>query len=373
MYLDAAAATPLASDVLKAMLPYFQKHYANPSSLHKKGQQARQAVEDARKKVAVLLNATPEEIIFTSGGTESVNLALQGKALAVRKGHIITSPIEHPAVLETCRFLERNGFLVTYLPVDRFGIVSPHDIESAIRKDTILITIMYANNEIGTIQNIIKIGEIARQHKITYHTDACQAGSLELNVQKLKVDLLSLNGSKIRGPKGTGILYRQTGIALQPLLYGGRQEFGLRSGTENVPGIVGFAKALEITQRQRTKENQRQIKLRDDFIQKILKTIPGATLNGHPTQRLPNNINLSFGGIEGETVVQCLSLEHIYVSSGSACSSGTIEVSPVLKAIHALNPRGSIRVSLGEDTTKADLERVSMVLQKIIVSLRQVT
>ena len=372
IYLDAAATTPIHPQVLRTMLPYYQLHYANPSSQHAPGQKARQAVEDARKKVSVVLGVTPEEIIFTSGGTESVNLALQGIALAKGKGHIITSQIEHPAVMETCHYLETKGFSVTYLPVDHSGLVSPKDIEKAIRKDTILITIMYANNEIGTIQDLPEFGKISRKHKILFHTDACQAGGLELEVRKLNVDLLSLNGAKIEGPKGIGILYRRSGVLLQPLIYGGGQEFGLRSGTENVPGMVGFAKALELAHQNKEKENKRQILLRDYFIQNVLKSIPQTTLNGHPTKRLPNNINISFAGVEGEILVNYLSLEHIYVSSGSACSSGKIEASPVLKAIGAQHPRSSIRFSLGRDTTKEDLDRAWRVLQKIVESLRKV-
>lgn len=371
IYLDAAAATPLAPTVLRAMQPYFQKCYANPSSMHALGQKAREAVEESRKKVAAILKAQPSEIIFTSGGTESNNLAIQGVALARGKGHIITSSMEHPSVLEICKYLETTGFQVTYLPVNRFGLVSVQDVEKAVRKETILISIMYANNEIGTIQPIPEIGRLAKKRKILFHTDACQAGSLDLNVNTLGVDLLSLNGSKIYGPKGSGILYVKSRVTIQPLLHGGNQEQELRSGTENVPGIVGFAHALELIQKNRRQENKRLISLRDYFIKNVL-TIPGTTLNGHPTQRTPNNINISFAGVDAETIVNYLSLEGIYISNGSACSSGTIEPSQVLKAIKAPHSRGSIRISLGKDTTKADLKLVYVVLKRIIGSLRKV-
>ncbi len=352
LYLDHASTTPVSKEVAKAMQPYFSKIYANPSSIHDAGQKAQEAVESARQKVAKILPCLPEEIIFTSGGTESINLALKGISFQKKKGHLITSQIEHPAVLETCKYLETKGFNVTYLPVDKFGLISPLEVKKALRNDTLLISIMYANNEIGTIEPLIEIGKIAQQYKILFHTDACQAGALELDVDKLKVDLMTLNGSKIYGPKGVGILYRRKNLLLEPLHHGGGQELGWRSGTENVPGIVGFAAALELIQNEKMKENKRIQQLRDYFIAEVLTKIPDAVLNGHPTKRLPNNVHFTFAGVEGEAVVRHLSQKGIYASTGSACSSQEIEVSHVLKAIKAPHALGGVRFSLGRDTTK---------------------
>ena len=373
IYLDHASTTPVDPRVLKAMLPYFSEIYANPSSIHEGGRKAREKVATARNAVAKILHCLPEEIIFTSGGTESINLAIKSLALPKGNGHIITSTIEHPAVLETCRYLKTKGFVVTYLPVDKYGLISPADVIKSICQDTILISIMYANNEIGTIQPIAEIGKIAKKYKIPFHSDTCQAGMLDLDVRKLNVDLLTLNSSKIYGPKGVGILYVKKGISLEPLHHGGGQEFGLRSGTENVPGIVGFAAALELIQKKRVKENTRLSALRDDFIQQILTTIPHSTLNGHPTRRLPNNINISFAGVEAEAVVHYLSQQGIFVSSGSACSSQEIEISHVLKALGLPEKwtRGSVRFSLGRTTTKKELDIVFIALKEIISSLRR--
>src|SRR3989338_4813245 len=297
IYLDHASTTPVDPAVLKAMQPYYNKIYANPSSIHAAGQEAKEAVEEARKKVAEILHCLPEEIIFTSGGTESINLALKGIALPKKKGHIITSQIEHPAVLETCRYLERKGYKVTYLSVDKFGLISPAEVKKALRSETILISIMYANNEIGTIEPILEIGKLAQLYKIPFHTDACQTGSLELDVEKLKVDMITLNGSKIYGPKGIGILYKKKNVFLEPLHHGGGQEGGLRSGTENVPAIVGFAAALELIQKEKTKENKRLQQLRDYFIVEVLTKISDSFLSGHPTKRLPNNAHFFFAGV----------------------------------------------------------------------------
>ncbi len=371
IYLDYAAATPVDPRVVREMLPYFTKFYANPGSAHDAGRKAREAIENSRKKIAEILHCLPEEIIFASGGTESINLAIKGIAFQKGKGHIITSKIEHPSVLDPCRYLEKKGFKVSYAGVDSSGLVDSHEIKQLITKKTILITIHYANSEIGTIQPIAEIGTLARKHNIHFHTDACQAGNLDLNVENLNVDLLSLNGSKTYGPKGIGILYTKKNIRLEPLLHGGGQEFAFRSGTENVPGIVGFAKALELIQKGREKENKKERMLRDYFIREILQNIPGSMLNGHPARRIPGNINISFAGIEAEALVQHLSQKGIYISAGSACSAGKIEVSHVLTAIKAEHPRGSVRFSLGRETTRKELAEVVGALQKVVGWLRK--
>ncbi len=374
IYLDHAATTPLDPKVLKTMLPYFTKNYGNPSSLHELGREAQQAVENSRKTIAKLLNAQPEEIIFTSGGTESINLAIKGIAFQKKKGHIITSQIEHAAVLETCKYLETKGFESTYLPVDKTGQVSPQEVEKTIRNDTVLISIHYANNEIGTIEPIAKIGKIARKHQILFHTDACQAGSLLLDVKKLNVDLLTLNGSKIYGPKGVGLLYKREGVSLEPLFHGGGQEAGFRSGTENVSGIVGLARALELVQKDKERENQKLESLRTYFVAQVKKEIPSVIINGHTTLHLSNSISLSLPGLEAETILRYLDQEKIYVSTGSACSSNQIEVSHVLKAIGLSDEttRGTVRFTLGKETTKKELKKVVRVLVKVVKSLRSV-
>ncbi len=373
IYLDHAAATPLAPEALKAMRPYFSDICANPSSIHHAGQMAKEAVEHARTKVAALLHCLPEEIIFTSGGTESINLALKGLAFAKEKGHIITSQIEHPAVLEPCRHLQKQGFDVTYLPVNSSGEVAPQDVKNALRKDTILISIMYANNEIGTIQRIEEMGTIAQKQGIPFHTDACQAGNLSLDTNALKADMVSLNGSKIYGPKSCGLLYKKKSLRLEPLLHGGGQEGGLRSGTENVPGIVGFAVALELVQRNREKEAKRLRQLEVYCIKTILTKIPESALLGHPTQRLPGLVCIAFKGIEAETLVRHLSIQGVFVSSGSACTSQSIETSHVLQAIKAPYQKGSIRLSLGKGTTKKELKKALGILSKTTSSLRKIT
>ncbi|PIN76457.1 cysteine desulfurase NifS [Candidatus Woesearchaeota archaeon CG10_big_fil_rev_8_21_14_0_10_36_11] len=376
VYVDHAATTYVDKRVIQSMIPYFDKVYGNPHSLHSFGRVAQKAVNDARESVASILHCTPKEIIFTSGGTESINLAIKGVALSKGSGHIITSKIEHPAVLETCKYLEKQGFTVTYIDVDKYGIVNPNDIKKAISKETILISIMYANNEIGTIQPVWEIGTIARKYNILFHTDACQAtGALSLDVSHLYVDLMTLNGSKMYGPKGVGILYRKKGVQLQPLIHGGGQEFNLRSGTENVPGIVGFAKALEYAQKEKQQENKRLVALRDNFIKKVILTIPKSVLNGHPTERLPNNVNISFLDVEGESVLLYLNEKGVAVSTGSACSSQSLEISHVLDAIGLTHDaaHGSIRFTLGKETTKNDLEYVLSVLTPIITSLRRIS
>ncbi|MEM2089665.1 MAG: cysteine desulfurase NifS [Candidatus Pacearchaeota archaeon] len=377
IYLDYAATTPVASEVLEAMKPYFSEKYGNASSLHAFGQEARKALEDARKKIANFINARPAEIIFTSGGTESNNLAIKGIAFANKeKGkHIITSKIEHHAVLEPCKWLEKQGFKVTYLPVNNEGIVNPEDVEKAITKETILVSIMHANNEIGTIQPIEEIGKICRKHKVYFHTDAVQSfGKLEIDVKKMNIDLLSASAHKIYGPKGVGLLYVNRDVKIEPIQHGGGHETGLRSGTENVAGIVGFAKAVELVQKLGKKEQEREKKLRDKIIDKLLE-IKGTKLNGSRTKRLFNNINVSFKGIEGEALLIRLDQEGFAVSTGSACSSKSLEPSHVLTAL-GLKPEeahGSLRITIGRYTTEQDVDMLLKVLPKIVNSLRKIS
>ena len=379
IYMDHSATTYVDEEVVKSMQPYFNEKYGNPGSVHHKGLEAKQAINTAREEIADILGCETSELIFTGGGTESINLAIKGVALALKnKGkHIITSRIEHHAVLDSCEYLERyEGFEITYLDVDRDGLVDIKQVEKAIRKDTTLITIMYANNEIGTIQPIREIGEIARKNKILFHTDACQAaGLLDINVQNLNVDLMTLNGSKIYGPKGIGLLYAKKGIKLVPLIHGGGQERGLRSGTENVPYIIGFAKALKIAQTGRERESKRLGELRDYFINRVLEEIPNSLLNGHATKRLPNNINISFLNVEGEAILLHLDKEGICASTGSACTSGSLEPSHVILAtgLPYELAHGSIRFSLGKKTTKKEIDSVMNVLPEIINSLRQIS
>ena len=339
--------------------------------MHDAGLAAKDALDSAREKIAKILNCSPNEIIFASGGTESINLAIKGIAFASSGRHIITSKIEHHAVLHTCEYLEKNGFDVTYLNVDKYGLVNPKDVEKAIRDDTILITIMYANNEIGTIEPMEEIGRIAKKHSIPFHTDACQAGLLDLDVKKLNVDLMTLNSSKIYGPKGVGLLYKRKGIVIEPIVHGGGQEFGLRSGTENLPGIVGFAKALELMQKNKSKESKRLIALRDKLIKGLLK-IPKAFLNGHPAKRLANNVNVSILDIEGEAVLLHLNEKGICASTGSACTAKSLEPSHVITSLGLPYEaaHGSLRFSLGKYTTGKDIDAVLKYLPEIVKNLR---
>ena len=375
IYFDYAAAAPVRKEVQKVMFDA-GKYFANPSSRHDAGKKAKEVLENSRTKIKKILNAKEEDkIIFTSSGTESINLAIKGVAFANQKKgkHIITSKVEHKAVLETCKFLEGEGFKVTYLKVDQYGRVNPKDVEKAITKKTILISIMYANNEVGTIQLIMEIAAIAKKKKVLFHSDACQAGYLNLDVQKLGVDLLTLNSNKIYGPKGAGLLYVREGVGIQPLIHGGGQEYGLRSGTENIPAVVGFAKALELAQEEKQKENRRLRELSNYFLTHILKRIPKSYLNGHPTERLPNNAHLSFDGIEAETVLSYLNQKNIFASAGSACTANEIEVSHVLKAMNIPEnvARESIRFSLGKETDKKDIDKVIAVLVQVVSSLRK--
>lgn len=375
IYMDYAATTPTDQRVVEAMMPYFGEIYGNPSSLHGFGQEARAAMEEARAKIAAFLGAKPAEIVFTSGGTESDNFAIKGVAWANRKkgDHVITSAIEHHAVLETCRFLEKEGFRVTYLPVDGDGLVDPADVVKAITDRTILISIMHANNEIGTIQPIAEIGRIAKEKGICFHTDAVQTfGHLPFTVDELNIDLLSASAHKLYGPKGMGLLYIRKGTRITPLVHGGDQESGRRASTQNVPGIVGFGKAVELAAATLQEEVARLTSLRDQFIQGIFERIDGIRLNGHPARRLPNNINLSVESIEGEGMILSLDMMGIACSTGSACSSSSLEPSHVLLAIglpHELS-HGSLRFSLGMYTKEGDIDAVLEALPQVVGRLR---
>lgn len=376
IYLDHAATTYLDSRVKKAMDPFWIKEFGNPNSLYQEGRRAKKAIDVARSKIAELIGAGPEEIIFTAGGTESDNLAIFGVAGA-KNGHIITTKFEHHAVLNTCKELERQGFKVTYLDVGKEGIVNPNDVKRALRPETILVSIMYANNEIGTIQPIAEISKIVHKNNNTlFHTDACQAaGYLDLDVNNSGVDLMTVNGSKIYGPKGIGFLYVRKGIKLQPIIFGGEQEKKMRPGTENVPAIVGLAKAFELVQKDRIKESKRLTVIRDYFIKKLLTQIPKTFLNGHPSRRLPNNINVSILGVEGESVVLYLDEAGVGCSTGSACTSQTLEPSHVIMALDKPYEygHGSLRFTLGKSNTKKDIDYVMKILPPIIKKLRSIS
>ncbi len=377
IYLDHAATTPMRSEVLEAMRLFFCERFGNPSSLHAYGLDARRAIEEARERVARCVGATAHEIIFTSGGTESDNMALRGVLhnSCDQCDHVITSAIEHPAVLETCQFIEKLGHEVTYVPVDAHGRVNPADVERAIKENTRLISIMHANNEIGSIQPIDEIGAIAAAHNIYMHTDAVQSvGKIPVDVQDLNVHMLSLSAHKIYGPKGVGCLYVRKGTPLRPLVFGGGHERGLRSGTENVPGIVGLGEALRCV-RSDFSDNERIQSLRDLLIDTVLQEVPDTRLNGGTEHRLPNNVNFSFSYIEGESLVLRLSAKGIAASTGSACSSKKLEPSHVLLAI-GLDPveaHGSLRLTLGRKTTKADIDYVCEALPTIVDELRQMS
>lgn len=375
IYLDYAATTPTNPWVVEAMLPCFTEVYGNPSSLHAFGQRAQHLMEEARQRVASFIGAEPEEIIFTSGGTESNNTAIKGIAAArLAKGnHIITSKIEHHSVLAPCHFLEKQGFYVTYIPVDEYGLVNPGDVEKAFTDKTILISFMHANNEIGAIQPIAQIGRIAREKGVYFHTDAVQTfGHLPIDVNELHLDLLSASGHKLYGPKGVGILYVRKGVRIVPFMHGGDQEKARRASTHNVPGIVGFGKAVELAGEEMAHETARLTALRDKLIDGIVTKISHTRLNGHPSKRLPNNVNVSISYVEGESMLLNLDMEGIACSTGSACSSSSLEPSHVLAAIglpHELM-HGSLRFSLGSPTSEADIDRVLEVLPGIIEKLR---
>jgi len=378
IYLDYAATTPTHPEVVKTMLPYFTDAFGNPSTIYSYGQEAKGAIEEARSKVADLIGAQSEEIVFTSGGTEADNFALEGVAFAKEpKGnHIITNSIEHHAVIETCKFLERRGFRVTYLPVDEYGLVDPGDVKRAIIDKTILISVMQANNEVGTIEPIAEIGRITKEAGIYFHTDAVQTvGHIPVNVNELGVDLLSMSAHKLYGPKGVGALYVRKGTKLIPFMHGGEQERRRRASTENVPGLVGFGKAAELAQQEMTEEAERLTYLRDQLIEGLLERIDHIRLNGHPIKRLPNNVNISVDYVEGESMLLNLDLEGICASTGSACSSSSLEPSHVLLAL-GLSPEqahGSLRFSLGRWTTEEEIGRVLEVLPKIVSKLRDMS
>jgi cysteine desulfurase len=378
IYLDHAATTPTDPEVVQAMLPFFTRIYGNPSSIHAFGQEAKRAIEAARDSIASFLGAKPEEIIFTSGGTESNNFILKGIAASAgnRGNHIITSAIEHHAVLESCHYLEKQGFQVTYLPVDRFGLVDLDDVKRNITDKTILISIMHANNEIGTIEPIAEIGRIARKRGVPFHTDAVQTfGHLPISVDELNIDALSASAHKFYGPKGVGILYLRRGTRIQSFMHGGEQERKRRASTHNVTGIVGFGKAVELAAEGMEKETRQEIFLRDKLISGILEQIEDTRLNGHPVHRLPNNVNVSVAYIEGESMILNLDMEGIAVSTGSACTSASLEPSHVLTAIglpHEL-AHGSLRLTLGRATTEADIDRTLDVLPGIVKKLRAIS
>jgi len=378
VYMDYASTTPIDKEVLNEIIPYFDKYYGNASSIHSFGIEAFDAIEDSREQVSNLLNANPEEIIFTSGGTESDNLGIKGVAFNNKKKrekkgfHIITSQVEHPAVLETCKYLEKTGFNVKYLSVDKYGLINTRELEDAISENTFLVTVMFGNNEIGTIEPIKEIGEITKKHGILFHTDAVQAiGKVPIDVKKLNIDLLSISSHKIYGPKGVGALYVRRGAKLQTIAHGGGQEKGLRSSTLNTPGIVGLGKACELGKKRMNKDVSHITDLRDILI-KELKTIDQSYLNGHPKKRLANNVHFRFDAIEGESLNLMLDDKGIAASTGSACSSKKLQASHILLAI-GLKPEeahGSIRLTLGRMNTKDDIEYVVKVLPEIVQKLR---
>lgn len=375
IYLDYAATTPCDPEVIKAMQPYFFDKFGNPSSIHSFGQEAKKAIEDSREKLATFLGADPSELVFTSGGTESNNFAIEGVVHALEKkgNHIITTAIEHHAVTEPCKFLEKRGFKVTYVNVDKFGLINPADVEKAITDKTILISVMHANNEIGTIQPIAEVGKIAKESGIYFHTDAVQTvGHIPVNVNTLNVDLLSLSAHKFYGPKGVGALYIRKGTRIERFLHGGDQEKGRRASTHNTSGIVGLGKAIELCQTKMDEEAKYQMRLRDRLIKEIKEKISEVYLNGHPTQRLPNNVNFSIKYIEGESILLNLDMVGIAASTGSACTSSSLEPSHVLLAIGLSHEiaHGSLRITLGRWTKEEDIDYLLEHLPKIVDKLR---
>lgn len=378
VYLDHSATTPVRPEVLAAMLPYFANKFGNASSVHRWGYEARQAINDAREKVASLIEASPNEILFTSGGTESDNLAIRGVAHSRKaKGkHLITSQIEHHAVLHTFEALQKEGFEVTFVPCDKYGLIDPDDIKRAIRKDTILISIMHGQNEVGTIEPIKDIGAIAREHGVLFNTDAVQsAGKVHIDVRDMNIDLLTVSSHKIYGPKGVGALYVRKGVRLVPQITGGAHERRMRAGTENVPGIVGFGEACRLAKADLPEESQRLANLRDKLIQGILDKIPDVVLNGHPTLRLPHNVNVSVKYLEGESILLNLDRMGVAASSGSACTSGSLEPSHVLLAMGLSHEtaHGSLRFTLGRSNTEEDIDYVLEVLPPIVEKLRSMS
>ena len=378
IYLDHAATTAVHSDVLKEMLPYFTDKFGNPSSVYGFAANNKNKLTEARETIAGALGAKPEEIYFTAGGSESDNWALKctAEAYGIHGGHIITTKIEHHAILHTCKYLENRGYDVTYLDVDENGLIDLNTLEAAIRPDTFLISIMFANNEIGTIEPVKEIGEIAHRHGILFHTDAVQAyGQIPIRVDEMNIDMLSASGHKFNGPKGIGFLYIKKGLKLKSFIHGGQQERGRRAGTENVPGIVGIAKACEIAMTEMEERMKKETELRDYLIERILKEIPYTRLNGHSRKRLPNNVNISFQFVEGESILIMLDMAGICASSGSACTSGSVDPSHVLLAIglpHEI-AHGSLRLTLGYENTKEEMDTVVDNLKRIITNLRNMS
>lgn len=377
IYLDYAATTPVDPIVKRSMDKYFTKIFGNPSSLHSFGQEAQVALEQSREVVAKAMNAETKEVIFTSSATESNNTAIKGVAFANKdKGnHILISPIEHDCILNSAVWLKKQGFEVDFLPVDEYGVVDPGEVEKRIKKGTILVSVMHANNEMGTIEPIAEIGEICRKKGVYFHTDAAQSfGKITIDVKKMNIDLLTASSQKMYGPKGVACLYIRKGVKIDPLLHGGGQEFGLRSSTINIPGIVGFAKAVELCMKNMRTEGLRLSNMRDKLIKEVLK-IQGTRLNGHPKNRLPNNANFSFSGIEGESILFELDYQGIAISTGSACSSPKLEPSHVLLAMGLKHEQahGSMRVTLGRWTTEAEINQLIRILPGVINKLRAIS
>lgn len=378
IYLDNAATTKTAPEVVDAMLPYFSEYYGNASTIYSLGAESKKAMDHARRTISDSLGAKPEEIYFTAGGSESDNWALKAtaEAYASKGKHIITTKIEHHAILHTCEYLEKRGFEITYLNVDRDGLISLDELKAAIRPDTILISVMFANNEIGTIEPIAEIGEIAKEHGVLFHTDAVQAyAQVPINVDEMHIDMLSASGHKLNGPKGIGFLYIRKGVKIRSFVHGGAQERSRRAGTENIPGIVGLGAAVERALRIMDSKTQREIELRDYLIGRLENEIPHCWLNGHRTKRLPNNINFSFLFIEGESMLIMLDMKGICASSGSACTSGSLDPSHVLLAIGLKHEEahGSLRLTLSEDSTKEEMDIVAEEVKKIVQRLRDMS
>jgi cysteine desulfurase len=376
IYLDNAASTPVHDKVIEEMIPYFKEQYGNPSSIHKFGRITNAAVQIARKRIADLINAESGEILFTSGGTESNNTAIHGVTLQNKGKHIITSSIEHDAILEPCKEMEKKGYRVTYLPVDRYGLVNPNDVQKEISDDTCLITIMFANNEVGTIQPIKEIASIARKSNIIFHTDAVQAvGKIPIDVKNLGIDLLSISSHKINGPKGVGALYIRKGVMISPLISGGGQENGLRSGTENVSSIVGFGMACKIAKENMNQNITHFKNLTSKLVGKVVKEIPSTVLNGHPEKRIPNNVHFTFLGVNGEDLIIKLDENKIAASTGSACSVRVQKASHVLKAMGFSHEQitGSLRLSVGPTNSEQEIDQTVDVLKKVVRELRAVS
>ncbi len=378
IYLDNAATTKTAPEVVDAMLPYFSEYYGNASTIYSLGAESKKAMDHARQIIADSLGAKPEEIYFTAGGSESDNWALKAtaEAYASKGKHIITTKIEHHAILHTCEYLEKRGFEITYLNVDRDGLISLDELKAAIRPDTILISVMFANNEIGTIEPIAEIGEIAKEHGVLFHTDAVQAyAQVPINVDEMHIDMLSASGHKLNGPKGIGFLYIRKGVKIRSFVHGGAQERSRRAGTENIPGIVGLGAAVERAMRIMDSKTRKEIELRDYLIGRLENEIPHCWLNGHRTKRLPNNINFSFLFIEGESMLIMLDMKGICASSGSACTSGSLDPSHVLLAIGLKHEEahGSLRLTLSEDSTKEEMDIVAEEVKKIVQRLRDMS